>query len=52
MAEQHTEIACPRCGLEDAPDIIDGRCRECRLAEDEAGWMDEDEAAGGSPWGR
>lgn len=44
---------CPRCGADSTlTDIIDGRCSECRLHEDEADWADEDEANGGSPWGR
>ena len=44
---------CPRCGADSTlTDIIDGRCSECRLHEDEADWADEDEADGGSPWGR
>ena len=44
--------ACPRCGMEDPHDVIDGRCWDCRIAEEEADWMDEDEDEGGSPWGR
>lgn len=43
---------CPRCGMDDPRDVIDGRCAECRLHEDEATWTDDDEADGGSPWGR
>jgi len=43
---------CPRCGMDDAHDVIDGRCGECRLAEEEADWTDEDEESGGSPWGK
>ena len=42
--------SCPRCGMDDVHYIVDGRCSECRLAEQEADWMDEDES--GSPWGR
>jgi hypothetical protein len=35
---------CPRCGCEtSANDIVDGRCGECRLHEDEADWADEAE---------
>jgi hypothetical protein len=44
---------CPRCGYDgDDADIIDGRCVECRIAEEESDWMDEDEDEGGAPWGR
>lgn len=50
--ESASKTQCPRCGMDDAEDIWDGRCRECQVAEDEADWMDEDEAEGGSPWGR
>jgi hypothetical protein len=34
---------CPRCEDDDCEpsDIVDGRCGECRLHEDEAGWSDE-----------
>ena len=35
---------CPRCGNEtNASDIVDGRCGECRLHEDESEWSDEAE---------
>lgn len=35
---------CPRCENDTtASDMIDGRCGECRLHEDEAGWTDEAE---------
>ena len=46
-------VECPRChGDVEPSDVIGGRCGECRLAEDEADWMDEDEDEGGAPWGR
>ena len=33
---------CPRCGLDVLQtDVVDGRCGECRLNEDEADWTDE-----------
>ncbi len=39
---QDEEAECPRCGLHvEADDILDGRCGECRLHEDECdemGW--------------
>jgi hypothetical protein len=41
-----TDVAavCQRCGHHTtAADIIDGRCEECRIAEDEADWTDEAE---------
>ncbi len=47
-----SELTCPRCGVENAHDIIEGRCWDCRIAEEEADWMDEDEDEGGAPWGR
>jgi hypothetical protein len=35
---------CPRCQNDtSASDVIDGRCGECRLHEDDAGWADEAE---------
>ena len=38
------DTPCPRCGNDVEPaDIIDGRCGECRLHEDEADWPDETE---------
>ena len=44
---------CPRCKADvTTMNIIEGRCSECRLSEEEADWADEDEADGGSPWGR
>jgi hypothetical protein len=55
LADRFAEaiIACPRCHHDALmTDIIDSLCSECRLCEDEADWMDEDEADGGSPWGR
>lgn len=52
QASQAVSKSCPRCGMDDAVDITDGRCWDCRIAEEEADWMDEDEDKGGAPWGR
>lgn len=55
LADQFADaiVACPRCHSDaKRTDIIEGRCSECRLHEDEAGWVNEDEDDGGSPWGR
>lgn len=40
---------CDDCGGDLA---ADGTCRECEIQAEEAGWQDEDEDEGGSPWGR
>ena len=42
--EEQSEIECPRCGCHVLEhDVIDGRCGECRLHEDEADWIDKAE---------
>lgn len=43
-APTDSDTVCPRCWADtERADIIDGRCGECRLHEDEADWTDEAE---------